>query len=292
VAICDPPAGRPIALFYKENVIYDTLFSGIEVASVNHLSVTMSEEETRDYLSERDEDPGDYMYTEKRQMCCTDTKIEAIYENIMGTTNPSIYKKVAQLTPEGQRQKPSIVYSFFTNKKGIGAFAKYLDEKQWKPFNDPTAEIGKRYAIFDGKVNVSSRAAIIMAFNTQKIDVLLLGKAGAEGIDLNGGVSTIHIMEPQWTPAEVLQVVGRGQRFVSTDTSDRGVVVCMYTATLSVPVAKRWFVLKNAVAVRAIMARNEESDDDYLDGIPVLMDWRAEKKERERKEKSMHNEKC
>jgi ERCC4-related helicase len=83
-------------------------------------------------------------------------------------------------------------------------------------------------------MNDKEKKEAVKAFNSGKINTLLISGAGAEGIDLKG-TRNIHITEPHWNEARVDQVIGRGVRFKSHDhlpEKDRSVTVTKYYSTV------------------------------------------------------------
>ena len=92
----------------------------------------------------------------------------------------------------------------FTNwlKFGIEPIAKVLRD------NDIS------FAEYSGKVSKNDRIAIIEQFNTNKIKVLIITRAGGESIDLKG-VRNVVVLDPPWNDASIEQIVGRAIRYKS-----------------------------------------------------------------------------
>jgi hypothetical protein len=67
---------------------------------------------------------------------------------------------------------------------------------------------------FFGEVDVFDRERMIKAFNKGKFDVLIISRAGGEGIDLHG-VRSVVILDPPWNDAGLQQVIGRAIRYNS-----------------------------------------------------------------------------
>jgi superfamily II DNA/RNA helicase len=63
----------------------------------------------------------------------------------------------------------------------------------------------------------SKREEIVKEYNANKIKVLLISKAGGEGLDLKE-TRNIIIMEPSWNEATHKQVIGRAIRYKSHET--------------------------------------------------------------------------
>jgi len=70
------------------------------------------------------------------------------------------------------------------------------------------------YAYIRGEVPVKERSEIVKKYNHGIIRVLLISKAGGEGLDLKN-TRTIILLEPSWNEASIEQVVGRGVRYKS-----------------------------------------------------------------------------
>lgn len=70
------------------------------------------------------------------------------------------------------------------------------------------------YAHIDGSMNIEKRKKVVDDYNDNKIKVLLISKAGGEGLDLKE-TSNIIITEPSWNETTIKQVIGRGVRYKS-----------------------------------------------------------------------------
>ena len=70
------------------------------------------------------------------------------------------------------------------------------------------------YRIFTGEVDVKDRQTIIDDFNNDKFQVLVITKAGGEGLDLRG-VRSVVVMDPTWNDASLQQIIGRAIRYKS-----------------------------------------------------------------------------
>lgn len=68
--------------------------------------------------------------------------------------------------------------------------------------------------VIDGSVSVSRRNEIVEEYNTNKIKVLLITSAGAEGLDLKE-TRRVVILEPHWNNEKLNQVIGRAVRYNS-----------------------------------------------------------------------------
>jgi SNF2 family DNA or RNA helicase len=73
------------------------------------------------------------------------------------------------------------------------------------------------YAIIKGATTKEERFDIVKQYNKDKINVLLITSAGAEGLDLKNTRSVI-ILEPFWHTSRIQQVIGRAVRYKSHET--------------------------------------------------------------------------
>jgi SNF2 family DNA or RNA helicase len=73
---------------------------------------------------------------------------------------------------------------------------------------------GIPYAHITGDVEQHRRELAIRRYNEGLLKVLIISKAGGEGIDLKNTTSMV-IMEPSWNEATHRQVIGRAVRFQS-----------------------------------------------------------------------------
>jgi hypothetical protein len=86
-----------------------------------------------------------------------------------------------------------------------------------------TTNRARHFAIYSGDVHQDIRNMIVDTFNSKEnmhgeiIEVLLISnQTGGLGLDLHG-VRAIHIMEPYWNWALILQIIARGVRYKSHD---------------------------------------------------------------------------
>jgi SNF2 family DNA or RNA helicase len=70
------------------------------------------------------------------------------------------------------------------------------------------------YKVIDGSVNVSDRQFIVSQYNKSFFKVLIITKAGYEGLDLKG-TRNIIILDPVWNLSGINQIMGRGIRYLS-----------------------------------------------------------------------------
>ena len=116
---------------------------------------------------------------------------------------PKINRAVEEIL-KAKKKDPNfkgVVYSNYL-KYGVNL----LEEKLKKA--------GLKVAKFTGQMKDKERKKIVSDYNKGKIDVLLISRAGGEGLDLKG-TKLIQILEPHWNESQIEQVVGRGVRYKS-----------------------------------------------------------------------------
>ena len=82
------------------------------------------------------------------------------------------------------------------------------------PIKEALDKNGITYTVFSGNVPVEQRQQIVNDFNNNMFNVLILTRAGGEGIDLKG-VRSVVVLDPTWNDAGLQQVIGRAIRFRS-----------------------------------------------------------------------------
>lgn len=152
--------------------------------------------------------------------------------------SPKMFRLVQNLK---KGKKPALVYSQFI-KGGLNAIVRYLKLEgfvEWLP-----SEYGQqithklRFAVISGKVPPADRPLVVKTFNDGSnmygdvISVLLVSKTGAEGLDLKH-IREVHILEPYWDMARIIQIQGRAIRKGSHSNlpeTDRNVKTIIYVS--------------------------------------------------------------
>ena len=83
------------------------------------------------------------------------------------------------------------------------------------------------YAHVTGDLSIEERSDAVDQYNSDKIKVLFISKAGSEGLDLKN-TQYIIIMESSWNENSIEQIIGRGVRYKSHETlskSKRNVII-------------------------------------------------------------------
>jgi superfamily II DNA or RNA helicase len=97
--------------------------------------------------------------------------------------------------------RKTVIFSAFKSN-GVKAVQNLLDEA------------GIKWAEVTGSISKTKRDEAVANYNANRIKVLLITKAGGEGLDLKGTRDVI-IMESSWNKAVETQIIGRGVRFRS-----------------------------------------------------------------------------
>jgi superfamily II DNA or RNA helicase len=83
-----------------------------------------------------------------------------------------------------------------------------------KPITSELEKAGISFQLFTGATPVSDRQTIVDQFNRNEFQVLVVTKAGGEGLDLSG-VRNVVILDPTWNNASIEQIIGRAIRYQS-----------------------------------------------------------------------------
>lgn len=97
-----------------------------------------------------------------------------------------------------------VIFSHFINM-GIVPVMKWLNK------------VKIPYAHVTGDLSIQERDNSVNEYNTDKIKVLFISKAGSEGLDLKN-TSNIIIMESGWNENSIEQIIGRGVRYKSHES--------------------------------------------------------------------------
>jgi hypothetical protein len=130
-------------------------------------------------------------------------KIHKIYENIL------LHK-----------DSISLIYSTFLDY-GIYSMSKLLELNDYKLYNpNDYNKQYKYYAVFSGDQTPEEKIEILKTINSEEnkhgklINILLISKSGAEGLDLKN-IRSVHIMEPYWNYSLIEQIIARAVRYKS-----------------------------------------------------------------------------
>ena len=117
------------------------------------------------------------------------------------------------------RASPKITWTVNKVKEIVKNKGKLVIYSTWLKFGiDLIAEnlkkLGIDYAIVSGAASKEERMKIVKKYNDNKLRVMMITSAGAEGLDLKE-TSAVVILEPFWHQSRIEQVIGRGVRYKS-----------------------------------------------------------------------------
>lgn len=151
-------------------------------------------------------------------------KLQAFYNGIRRAANAEIDDPSKNIT--APNPKLQWVEKYLKNNKRIKTIIfSQFDEMGVKQIEKICKKLNVKYDIITGKTQ--NRDEIIQKYNNNEIDVMLISRAGGEGLNYLQTRSVI-IMQPGWNPAEIEQAIGRAVRFKSHHTltpSKRNVIV-------------------------------------------------------------------
>ena len=110
------------------------------------------------------------------------------------------------ITKKGKLQQ-SIIYTNWI-EYGVQTLVKVLRRAGYKK--------GKDFEVFKGGLSSSEKDKIVERYNNSEFPILIMTKAGGEGLDLKG-VRNVIILEPVWSDAGIKQIIGRAVRYKSHD---------------------------------------------------------------------------
>ena len=129
-------------------------------------------------------------------------------------------KYVAALFYSMRSMGPFYIFSNFVKMEGLEILKIYMSFFGYKNYRDSTSEEHFRYTEFNGDISREDRKVNMNTHNNinnlhgEKIKVVLISPAGAEGIQLKY-MRQIHIMDPHWQEIRIIQLIGRGLRMDS-----------------------------------------------------------------------------
>jgi superfamily II DNA or RNA helicase len=83
-----------------------------------------------------------------------------------------------------------------------------------KSLNEEFQARGIRCASITGSMSKLARSRVVDEFNSGGLNVLMISRAGGEGLDLKGA-RKVYIVDPTWNDASIQQIIGRAVRFRS-----------------------------------------------------------------------------
>ena len=124
--------------------------------------------------------------------------------NKITVPSPKIKWTLGKIDEHVKNNKKLLIYSTWLDF-GVNIIESKLEEQKIP------------YAIIKGATSKEERFDIVKQYNKDKINVLLITSAGAEGLDLKKTRSVI-ILEPFWHTSRIQQVIGRAVRYKSHET--------------------------------------------------------------------------
>lgn len=118
-----------------------------------------------------------------------------------------IWKKLLAEKSNNRKECKSVIYTTWL-QFGVDEIKNELE----KDIQRSNKKI--RYGIISGNETKNQVEKNIKDYNADKLDLLIVTKAGGEGIDLKG-TRNIFVLEPVWNPASLDQIIGRGIRLDS-----------------------------------------------------------------------------
>ena len=115
--------------------------------------------------------------------------------------SPKVQWTFNKVKEEYDNNKKSVIYTAW-KESGVFKVRKLLD----------MAKIP--YGMITGELTKNQRDIMRDAFNNDKIKILIITRAGGEGLDLKG-TNNIILMEPNWNKETDEQIIGRGIRYKS-----------------------------------------------------------------------------
>lgn len=148
----------------------------------------------RAYLREEGLPPG----TNLSKLNAYLIRIRQAANSLHGECSPKVKALVAKAMAG---PKPAVIYSEF-KAKGVETVRDCLVKEGVTP-----AKIG----YFHGGLTKKERDGLVKDYNKGLYDYLLITAAGSEGLSLRA-TRQVHVLEPFWNAARILQVLGRGVR--------------------------------------------------------------------------------
>ena len=152
----------------------------------------------------------------------TDPSIDTLFYNKKTKKNPDLKKfhnGIRRAVNNISITSPKITWTVNKVKEIVKNKGKLVIYSTWLKFGiDLIAEnlkkLGIDYAIVSGAASKEERMKIVKKYNDDKLRVMMITSAGAEGLDLKE-TSAVVILEPFWHQSRIEQVIGRGVRYKS-----------------------------------------------------------------------------
>lgn len=152
----------------------------------------------------------------------SDPSIDKLFYNKKKKNNPDLMKfhnGIRRAVNNISIISPKITWTVDKVKEIVANKGKVIIYSTWLKFgidliSEKLRNLGIDYGIVSGAVSKEDRMNIVKNYNDDKLRVMLITSAGAEGLDLKE-TSAIVILEPFWHQSRIEQVIGRGVRYKS-----------------------------------------------------------------------------
>tara|TARA_B110000037_G_scaffold41389_1_gene51167 strand:- start:3967 stop:5679 length:1713 start_codon:yes stop_codon:yes gene_type:complete len=152
----------------------------------------------------------------------SDPSIDKLFYNKKKKLNPDLMKfhnGIRRAVNNISIISPKITWTVDKVKEIVANKGKVVIYSTWLKFgidliSEKLRNLGIDYGIVSGAVSKEDRMNIVKNYNDDKLRVMLITSAGAEGLDLKE-TSAIVIIEPFWHQSRIEQVIGRGVRYKS-----------------------------------------------------------------------------
>jgi superfamily II DNA or RNA helicase len=115
--------------------------------------------------------------------------------------SPKVKWTFDKVKEENSQGRKSVIYTAW-KESGVYHVRRLLDKNKIS------------YGIYSGDMTKNQKDATRDAYNNNKIKILIITRAGGEGLDLKG-TNNIILMEPNWNKETDEQIIGRGIRYKS-----------------------------------------------------------------------------
>lgn len=173
-------------------------------SSVEEIFIPMSKNYEKKYNSIEENNLEEGKCNDISSLFDIEANLTCFYNGVRRASNNLELKKspkIEWIIKHISRSQPNEKYVIFSHflEAGLELLMNVLDE----------AKIS--YAHIDGSKSQGTRSKAVKDYNENKLKVLLISKAGGEGLDLKE-TRYIILLEPSWNRAAVDQVIGRGIR--------------------------------------------------------------------------------
>jgi len=161
-----------------------------------------------------------------------------------GEDSPKVQWTFNKLKSEVEVGNKSIIYSAW-KESGLNYVRKLLDKDKIP------------YGLITGDMSAANRKFYKTEYNKGKIKILLLSKAGGEGLDLVGTRNVI-LMESNWNAADDEQIIGRAIR---------------YRSHVHLPLSERYVNIWRLFAVKPLRLKKNDKQPQSIDEILYHMSY-------------------